>query len=273
MEDQKIKTEESARGENMWNKIEKEHRRGKVMGGLLIVAIGSLFLARELGVEIPFWVFSWKMLLIGLGLIIAVKHKFMHPGWIILIGIGAAFLLSDIYPEMQIKPILWPSLIIMAGLIIIFKPRRRNFTRHRNHWRKYQRHHHKHYREYENYFNRAEPTSEDSIDSTAVMAAVKKTVLTKSFKGGEITNVFGGTEINLSQADFEGTAKLEITQVFGGTKLIIPANWEIQSEQSVTVIGNIEDKRTSRPNVSGEAAKVLIITGVTVFGGIDIRSF
>src|SRR6185369_477399 len=98
-------------------------------GGLLIVVIGSLFLARELGAEIPFWVFTWKMLLIGIGIIIAVKHKLMHPGWIFLIGVGGAFILNDVYPDMHIKPILWPSLIIMAGLVIIFKPRRKHSDR------------------------------------------------------------------------------------------------------------------------------------------------
>jgi hypothetical protein len=267
MEDQNKQNDES------WNEIEKSHRRGKIIGGLLIVTTGFLFLARELGVEMPVWLFTWKVLLIALGVLTAVKHKFMHPGWIILIAVGGAFLLNDIYPEMNIKPILWPSLIIIAGLIIMFKPRRRSFGRYRNHWRKYHKYHHKHYREYGNYSNREEPTNDDFIDSTAVMAGVKKNILTKNFKGGEITNVFGGSEINMSQADFEGTAKLEITQVFGGTKLIVPANWEIRSEQTVTVFGSIEDKRASHPNTSGEPAKVLIITGVTVFGGIDIRSF
>ncbi len=273
MEDQNIKTENGGERETIWKDLDKKHRRGKIMGGILIVTIGLLFLARELGVEIPFWVFSWKMLIIGLGLILAVKHKFLHPGWIILIAVGVAFLLTDIYPDLQIKPILWPSLIIMAGLIIIFKPRRKTFGHYRKHWKKHHTHNHGHYSRCEDFYNREESINEDVIDSTTVMAGVKKNILTKNFKGGEITNVFGGTEINMSQADFEGSVKLEITQVFGGTKLIVPANWEIRSEQTVTVFGSVEDKRASQPNTTGEPVKVLIITGTTVFGGIDIRSF
>ena len=276
METDNIMKEAGARDENMWRDIEKTHRRGKIMGGLLVVATGLLFLARELGVEIPAWIFTWKMLLIGLGLILAIRHKFMHPGWIILIAVGGAFLLTDIYPDLQIKPILWPSLIILAGLIIIFKPRKRAFSQYRKHWRKRHNHYHDyqhHNQVHRSYMDREELSKDDYIDSTAVMAGVKKNILTKNFKGGEITNVLGGSELNMSQADFEGTVKLEITQVFGGTKLIVPSNWEIRSEQSVTVFGSVEDKRASIPNTSGEPTKVLIITGTTVFGGIDIRSF
>ena len=252
MEDLNIKKEEGAQDENMWNTIEKSHRRGKIMGGLLVVTAGSLFLARELGTEIPFWVFTWKMLLIGLGLIIAVKHKFMHPGWIILIGVGGVFLLSDIYPDMNIKPVLWPVLIIIIGLAIIFKPRRKkNFGRYRRHWKKWEERHNKYHRHhYSDFYNKEELSSDDTIESTALMAGVKRSILTKNFKGGEITNVFGGSELNMSQADFEGEVKLEITQVFGGTKLIVPANWEIRSEQSVTVFGSIEDKRALQPNTA-----------------------
>jgi predicted membrane protein len=271
MEDQNLPNEET------WRTFEKAHRRGKIMGGLLIVSIGSLFLARELGVEMPFWLFSWKMLLIGIGIVLAVKHKFLHPGWIILVAVGGTFLMTDIYPELNIKPILWPILVIMAGLFIIFKPRRkmRNIhMHHRRHWKEWHQHRHSdHARLYQNYMDREEPSKEDYIDSTALMAGVKKIVLSKNFKGGEITNVFGGTELNLTQADFEGKVSLEITQVFGGTKLIVPANWEIKSELAVTAFGSVEDKRAIQPAVTGEPTKVLVITGTTVFGGIDIRSY
>ena len=274
MEDQNIKPEESLLDENFWQKAEKSHRRGKVMGGLLIVTIGSLFLARELGAEIPFWVFTWKMLLIGFGLVLAVKHKFLHPGWIILVAIGGAFLLTDIYPGMQIKPILWPSLIILFGLIIIFKPRRKHFGQHRKHWRKFHhsRHHSGYYNQCEDFYNHERPSSEDYIDSTAIMSGVRRKILSKNFKGGDVTNIFGGSEIDLSQADFEEKATLEITLVFGGAKLLVPSNWEIRSE-IVTIMGNVEDKRVTQPDLDNGPAKVLILTGTIVFGGIDIKSF
>ena len=115
-----------------WHKeITKSHRRGKIMGGLLVVSIGSLFLARELGTELPAWLLSWKTLLIGLGVVSAVKHKFKSVAWIVLIGIGSIFLMNDIYPDLHIKPIVWPIFIIFVGLAIMFKPRRPYYFHHK----------------------------------------------------------------------------------------------------------------------------------------------
>jgi predicted membrane protein len=270
-----------------WKDMERRDRRGKITGGLLVVAIGSLFLARELGVEIPFWVLSWKMLLIGIGLVTAVKHKFLNPGWLLLVGVGGVFLLTDIYPDTQIKPLLWPILLIFVGLLIMFKPRRKRAEHCRHQWRKQNRHYRRYHQRYghdhfgqqthaqdyeHSYPMREEPTTEDFIDSVVFMAGVKKNILSKNFKGGDITNIFGGSEINLTQADFAGTANLEITQVFGGCKIIVPSNWEIRSEL-VTVLGNVEDRRVPQPNLEKDTTKVLVLTGTTVFGGIDIRSF
>ncbi len=268
MENKDINTEH----EQMWKKSEQSHRRGKLFGGFLIVIAGSLFLAKELGAEIPQWIFTWKMFLIAVGLIIAVKHKFMHPAWLILVLVGGAFLLTDLYPGMSIRPFLWPVLIILFGLFIIFKPRRRR----RDHWKKWHdRHHRQHRREYRNEcFVDAEATSttEDVLDYTTFMGAVKKNVLTKNFKGGDITIIFGGAEINLLQADFENTATLELTCVFAGAKLIVPANWEINSEL-VSAFGSVEDKRPVQPKTLEGNTKTLILKGTVFFGGIDIKSY
>lgn len=251
--------------DTMWRKMEEAHKRGKIFGGILVVIAGSLFLGRELGVAIPSWVFTWKMFLVALGLLIAVKHNFRQTGWIILILVGGAFLVGDIYPAVAIKPLIWPIVIILFGLYLIFKPRHR-FRR----WEKWEGKH-QHYNRF-SCVREGESIHEDTIDSTTFMGGVKKNILSKNFKGGEVTNVFGGSEINLSQADFENTVTLELTNVFGGTKLIVPANWEISSELT-SVIGNIEDKRPVNHKIAGEASKILILKGTTFFGGIEIKSY
>jgi predicted membrane protein len=247
---------------------EKRHRRGKLYGGIFIVIIGSLFLLRELGFIFPPWLFTWKMLLIVIGVFSGFKNKFRNPSWLFFILIGSAFLLSDIYPELSIKPFIWPVLVILVGLTMIFK-RKRHAP-----WKKWSRHHHHHYHKYQRYkqYFETQATDEDSIESVAVMSGIKKNILTKNFKGGEVTVVFGGSELNLSQADFNEKATLEINQVFGGTKLIIPAHWEIKSEL-VSIFGSVDDKRSIPPINTNEPRKVLTLTGSIVFGGIEIKSY
>ncbi|MFO0358673.1 MAG: LiaF transmembrane domain-containing protein [Sphingobacteriaceae bacterium] len=254
--------------EQIWNRWETNNRRGKIAGGVLIVLLGSLYLARELGAMIPYWVFSWKMFLIMMGLVVGIKSSFKRPMWFVLIAIGSAFLISDFNPDWNIKPIIWPIALIVIGLVMIFKPRRQ-FSQQK--WEKWQK-----YTGYSGGMHGCEKknfTSNDNyIFSSSFMGGVKKIVITKDFKGGEISNVFGGAEYDLSQADITETATLEINQVFGGTKLIVPSSWEIKSEL-VAVFGGIDDKRPIMSPNSLSSNKILILKGTTYFGGIDIRSY
>ena len=80
----------------------------------------------------------------------------------------------------------------------------------------------------------------------------------------------GGSEINLSQADINGTVVIDITQIMGGTKLIVPPNWEIRSNIT-SVFGNVEDKRQKERIMNPE--KVLVIDGTSLFGGIEIKNY
>lgn len=229
----------------------KNQQRGKMAAGLMLVTAGGLWLAGEMGANIPHWVFSWEMLLIAIGICIGIQTMFKGSWWFVPVIIGIGFLADEIYPEINFSPFVWPVLIIIIGLLFIFKPRKKWGTC-RN-WKD------------------EDPTGENLIDSTTVFGGVKKNIISKDFKGGEIVCIFGGAEIDLSQADIKDKAILEITQVFGGTKLIIPSNWTVQHEASA-VLGGIEEKRKGE-NTTADRNKVLILRGTTVFGGIDIRSY
>jgi predicted membrane protein len=259
--------------EASWRKYEKAHRRGKIVAGLMVLTAGILFLARETGTQLPDWLFSWKTLLIAIGIAHGVRHNFRRPGAYIMILIGSAFLLTEYYPLLNLRAFLLPVLLILIGLFIIFRPvRRRHYGYCRGRWQQ-------HYgrASYSEQTSTGGPersagSSEDYLDSTAVFGGVRKNILSKNFKGGEIVNVFGGTELNLSQADFNDGIELEITSVFGGTKLIVPANWEIKSD-IVAILGGIDDKRAVQSATGSSPAKVLRLTGTVFIGGIEIRSF
>lgn len=254
--------------EEMWNKWDKEHKRGKRIGGVVIVIVGILFLAKELGAVFPAWLFTWKMLLIAIGLVIGIKHGFRNPKWLIPVAVGGAFLASDLFPELALRTFLWPLMIIALGLFIIFKPHRR---RHMS-WKRWQKH--ERYRNHcENqWHSQTESNNEDSIDFTSFMGGIKKNILSKNFKRGDITVIFAGTELNFSQADFNEKAELDITTVFGGTLLIVPANWEIKSEV-VCAFGSVEDKRIIQPITGTENRKVLTLRGTVFMGGIEIKNY
>jgi predicted membrane protein len=237
----------------------KEHRNGKRLAGLVVVLFGGVLLARQLGLMIPGWVFSWPVFLIALGLFIGAKHRFRRPGWIVLCLVGGIFLADNLIVGFSIGQFAWPVIIIIAGLFMIFRPKRKKWNH--EYWEKMM--------EKKDY---ADYNTEDHIDSVCIFGGVKKNILSKDFKGGEIVCVFGGAEINLTQAEIKGHVVLEIVNVFGGTKLIVPANWEIKNTEMVAILGGIEDKRMQQVNVTNSVA-VLEIRGTAIFGGIEIKSF
>jgi predicted membrane protein len=75
----------------------------------------------------------------------------------------------------------------------------------------------------------------------------------------------------MTQADIQGKVFLEVNQVFGGTKLIVPANWQIQSE-ATAIMGSVEDSRVGYKDMV-EHDKILVIEGTSIFGGISIKSY
>ena len=81
----------------------------------------------------------------------------------------------------------------------------------------------------------------------------------------------GGTEINLMQADIPGSITIDTTNIFGGTKLIVPPTWDVQSDV-VTIFGGVDDKRQILSDGT-HPTKVIRLSGLCIFGGIEIRSF
>ncbi|GEO11909.1 LiaF transmembrane domain-containing protein [Segetibacter aerophilus] len=244
--------------------------KGRISTGLFLVGAGVLLFAFKMGAPLPAWLFSWPVLLISIGLLIGIRHNFKNPGGFILIIIGSLNLVDRLNPNLNFQAYIAPLIFILLGLVFIFKP-----SRTCKHGRKRrigeEEFAHATNAPYTPEQDEKKNDDADYINSISVFGGVKKNILTKNFKGGEITCFMGGAEFNLSQADIQHHVVLEVTQVFGGTKLIVPANWHVKTEV-VTVFGGIEDKRPLQAgNINYD--KVLELVGTTVFGGIDIRSY
>jgi hypothetical protein len=251
--------------------------------GMILLIVGGGLLVQKMGLDLPYWLFTWQTLLIVIGLVIGLKHGFRNPTWLIMVGIGGFFLMDDIITDINFKPYFWPVMIIGLGLVFMLRPKRRWHVEH-DKW---------------DDDHVITPTTDkpkdrgcgdsnifgfsnrpggqnaasmdETIESVSIFGGVKKVVTSKNFRGGDIVCFMGGAEINLSQADIQGPATVEIVQGFGGTKLIIPPHWEIRSE-AVAIFGAVEDKRPPHPG-SFDPNKVLVIRGTTIFGGIEIKSY
>jgi hypothetical protein len=107
---------------------------------------------------------------------------------------------------------------------------------------------------------------------TSIFSGIKRTVLSKNFKGGYICCVFGGAEIDFTQTDINGKVVLGIDEAFGGIKLTIPPHWIVQNEIE-SIFHGFEDKRNPVSTIHANQDKILILKGSSVFAGIEIKSY
>jgi predicted membrane protein len=260
-------------------RIGGKSRNSSAIIGFMIIVIGILILLNRIGIYIPSWILSWKMLLIAIGIVMGIKSGFKDIAWFVPIIVGLIFLSNDIFPGLRFGKLVWPIGMIAIGAIIIAKGSKRKInndfiesegistnTGYVSGFQKLD--------DEGNPINEPVNNSkapDDEIECVAVFGGVKRTVVSKNFKGGEIVAVFGGADIDLTHADIHGVVKLEATNILGGTKLIVPPNWDVQSEM-VAIFGGVEDKRRIQPELI-DRNKRLVLYGTAFLGGLEIKSY
>jgi predicted membrane protein len=262
-------------------------RNGKALAGIILLVVGAVLLIRQFDFFfIPHWLFTWPMWLIFWGLFIGAKSNFHKPSSFILIFVGLVFLIDNNFDGAN--RFIWPIAIIAFGLWMIMRKHTRfdgpgNWDKEKHKW------------DWRNHTTTAGPlgtagfspndspppvnpsassyaySGDDYIDAVSVFGGVKKTILSKNFRGGEIVNIFGGAELDFTQADINGRVIIDITQIFGGTKILVPSHWQVVSDIAA-VFASVDDKRM-RTTAAPNSEKILVLKGVSIFAGIDIRSY
>jgi hypothetical protein len=286
--------------------------RGKAMAGIILLGLGAILLLKQFSLFfIPESIELWPLWLVAWGMYVGAKHNFQKSSGPVLIGIGVILLIiNNIHDSDRI---VWPLAIIGFGMWLIlrrgkhtdpatgkYKTKWEKNYADPNNWGKTEKPKFDFGKMEEpvvDYTVKPEGTEvppvadpfastntpppnqppfghhngDDYLDTVSIFGGVNKTVLSKNFKGGDIVNIFGGAEIDFTQADIDGRVYLDITQIFGGTKIIVPSNWQVVSDLAA-VFASVDDKRikSTASNVNG---KILVLKGVSIFAGVDIRSY
>jgi len=251
---------------------------GCAIFGLLIVAIGVLFLAINLG-----WldsglrqiVLSWPMIFIAFAIIsltsLSLRSYWQTALWTVL---GVFFLLpriANVYPETlpaidgDFARNYWPVLLILFGIgviLYIFFGKKRFFlfgfgtsTFSDN-------------GDYNVKFNKIDGT-DGTYFRKAAFSGHDDIFLDPVFRGGNIEIAFGGVELDLRKTTLpEGDTRLNIDVAFGGVELHLPEDWVVVS-RATTAFGGIEHNRSQV--TQSDQTRRLIITGSVAFSGVEIR--
>ncbi|MBU0475407.1 MAG: cell wall-active antibiotics response protein [Bacteroidetes bacterium] len=231
----------------------------KVIAGVLLILIGLFAFSGNLfGLPFHFthYIFSIPGILMIVGVLILLNHNDSFLG-LVFVGVGGFWFLSR-YSDIPIKYYFyeyWPILLIIFGIYIIFKRKDNDHN------------------SFKIGSEKSSTIDLDYIDDVSIFGNGNKSINSQSFKGGKVTVILGGTQLDLHQANLaEGTNSLEIVAIFGGVEVIVPRDWKV-IVNATSIFGGVDDKRIINVNQVYESNKVLIIKGAVIFGGCSLKTY
>lgn len=235
-------------------KRQKEHKQQnnkRSIIGIILIFVGIVLIASRTDL-IPYGferiLISWQMLLIGIGLFNIFTKEDYRSG-LILISIGSFFLIPSIFDiPFGMRQMMWPAILVIIGIIILTVKNREKIA--------------------------LKNGSADSyIDVLNVMGGGKRKVTSDHFSGGKVTSIFGGSELDLSSAKMQDKQiVIDVFTIFGGSEIIVPRGWDVHVDVT-SIFGGFDDKRGPVDSTHPEFDKVLIIKGVNIFGGGEVKSY
>ena len=230
--------------------------------GLIIFLGGVGLLLFHLGV-IPFNPVArfWPLLLVIFGVMNLMTQSGRFFG-VLLILAGLFLELNKLELTHLTFAELWPLALIALGLLLMWASlETRGFIRAKK----------KALQDFRDQVTGTAGSSPNVMNAIAVFGGCERRVTAKNFQGGKATAVFGGVELDFRDADIETEAMLEVNCIFGGIEIRVPETWHVHS-RSLPVFGGYEDKTRQVGDPAAGNAKTLIVTGMVVFGGVEIRN-
>jgi predicted membrane protein len=224
--------------------------------GLFLITIGVLLFMKNfnlLSFNIPPYIVTWKMLLVVIGVYALLSWKHIIGG-LVMIGIGSYFLIPEI---LGIPPIdivqLWPLAFVLVGIALLMQvisPNKKKASFN---------------------LNKKNQTKEDYMESTVIFSGDSKQISSFDFKGGTVTAICGGLEIDLVNCSLSNEKNvIEINAIMGGVTLIVPKEWNVISE-IVAIMGGVADNINEMRNINIDPKAEITLTGAAIMGGVEIK--
>ena len=254
----------------------KEHRTlgSRVILGMILIVIGGLYLLKSFNPSLNIEIFTLPFILIVVGLIIMLNSRNKLLGGVVFAA-GILFYFSD-------RDMIAPLLIILFGIYIIFKQRSSGNRAFGNPFPQPDANpdEKKDFRDDISDFVKSEKKryfdssiNRDFIDDVSVFGGGHKIIHSDNFKGGNITAIFGGSEIDLTQCKLApGENVIDVVIIFGGSTIVVPNNWDVITNVT-PLFGGFSYKKSRSQSSGSEPAATLIIKGVAIFGGGEVKSY
>jgi hypothetical protein len=249
------------------------HNVPRLFLGLIVIAVGVLFTLDRLGYVNAgdFWEY-WPVFLIavGLGRVIQPRETHGRGFGVLLVVVGIWFLLSNLDLIRYRFGDVWPILLVLVGGMMVWRaitgpswegPRQRLR---------------------EGLITGREAgaaavggvaasgsDSSATVNGFALLGAVKRGCVSQDFRGGQLTAIMGGCELDLRHASISsGQAVIDTFAFWGGIEIKVPQEWSVVV-QGTPILGAFDDKTV---RVGGDGTKVLVIKGSVFMGGVEVKN-
>ena len=240
--------------------------------GVILIAVGVILILERLNLipeSMADMLISWQMLLIGIGVLSLIGGN--RTAGTILIVIGGTFMVPELITvPHEVRRIYWPLILVAIGISILMR----------------QRDHQKLTKGNDPIINTPNDNLSGSADSSyssnpfntfddfVIFGGREIFVTSQALIGGKATSIFGGIEFDLRKASLQpGGAVIDCVSVFGGCGFKIPMDWNVRNEVT-TIFGAFTDKRgETYSDRYYDPSKTLVIKGVSIFGGIEVKHF
>ena len=238
--------------------------------GIGAILLGAVLLLEQVpglpgGPALPHHQRQWPLIQVAAGLARIREGRRPGPGWI-LVAVGLV-LLAKTLGHAQVAALAWPAILLGAGIFMVQRTLRRPrlpapppegteawLPGSARPWG----------------FAPASDPGQDTLKLSAILSGIKHSVRSQGLRGGEVTAIFGGFELDLREAQLAGgSAQLEVFLLFGGGEIRVPADWEV-TVTAAAVAGGVSDRGAPPPAGPGGRPR-LELTGQILFGGCEIR--
>jgi predicted membrane protein len=226
----------------------------RILLGVLFLIAGTVLLFEYFNIiplDIPSYVISWKSFVLALGVYFLITSRDKTTG-VLLITISSLLIIGDVFNMRfwEVVRLIIPLVLIIAGLAIIMRRQSFNPTQ----------------------INIPEGDNvNDYINETNIFAGGEKKLTSGNFKGGAITSIFGGSELDLRNAQLApGVNAIDLLCIFGGSSLRVPEDWEVKIDVNAIFGGFSDERKLEKRERLENNEKTLYLKGLVLFGGGEI---
>ena len=221
--------------------------KGNLIWGIILIVIGLIIGLNSLGIANINIFFDgwWTLFIIIPSLIDIIKRPSKRESYVWLaVGIVLLLCAQGILSFKIIGKLILPVILVGIGLSILLKDKVGAKVK-----------------------EKIKTLNEEGLEEYyATFSGQEINPKGEEFKGASLNAIFGGIDLNLTEAQIQKDTLINVTSVFGGVDIKVPSNVNVKVK-STSIFGGVDNKVKKYT----ESLPTIYVKAFCLFGGADIK--